>query len=226
MSLKRTISISQLSDDEMPTAFTVVSKSFGHDAPFIDNFFPLHDTPSGQMQGTKRLASWKNSSPSSTFLKAELSAGNEAGGGGTIVGIAVWTLMDEAPPTELSQVADTETLDGVWPDGSDREFMARLWKKYVVPRTQAIAESGGVLELLAVHPHFQRLGAGAALVEWGTSRADATRRKAIVEGTPVGRFLYERCGFLAEIEEMDLDAGEEFAQRKLPKLIFLTRNAK
>ena len=32
-----------------------------------------------------------------------------------------------------------------------------------------------VLELLAVHPDYQRLGAGTALVKWGTHAADDKR---------------------------------------------------
>jgi GNAT superfamily N-acetyltransferase len=32
-----------------------------------------------------------------------------------------------------------------------------------------------VLELLAVHPDYQRLGAGTALVKWGTKAADEQR---------------------------------------------------
>lgn len=47
--------------------------------------------------------------------------------------------------------------------------------------------------------------------------------QAVVEGTPIGRRLYEQCGLFAEIEEMRFDIGEEFAERKTPTLIFLTR---
>lgn len=37
-----------------------------------------------------------------------------------------------------------------------------------------------VLELLAVHPEYQRLGAGAALVKWGTQVADEKRLKVFL----------------------------------------------
>ena len=47
--------------------------------------------------------------------------------------------------------------------------------------------------------------------------------QAVVEGTPVGRHLYEHCGLSAEIEEMRFDVGQEFAGRRIPKLIYLTR---
>lgn len=48
--------------------------------------------------------------------------------------------------------------------------------------------------------------------------------QAIVEGTPVGRHLYEKCGFCAEVEEMQFDVGEEFIGRRKPKLTFLARD--
>lgn len=39
----------------------------------------------------------------------------------------------------------------------------------------------------------------------------------------MGRRLYESCGLYAEIEEMQFEVGEEFAGRRKPKLIFMTR---
>lgn len=182
------VDVALVSNEEIPTCVEVVSKAFGHDAPFIDIYFPNHDTPSGQAQASKRLVAW-NDSGSSTFLKAIARA--DDGSQEYIIGIAIWTFMKEAPPAELSEAEDVEEF---WPDEDDREFMTRLWREYVIPRTQTIKDSGGkgvygmwksmirkrvwlltfqiVLELLAVHPEFQRLGAGRALVEWGTKAAD------------------------------------------------------
>ncbi|KAF3055029.1 hypothetical protein GL218_07402 [Daldinia childiae] len=222
MSSVKKVDVSLVSDEEIPIAFQVLSKSFGHDAPFVDIYFPNHDTPSGQAQGSKRLAVWKQTSEASTFLKATTQGGQE--GQELIIGFAVWTLMKEAPPAEL---AETENVEEVWPDEADREFMKRLWSDYVIPRSKAVKESDGkgvyVLELLAVHPEYQRLGAGAALVEWGTKAADQQGLQAVVEGTPAGRRLYEKCGLRANIEEMHFDFGDEFADRRKPKLTFMTR---
>ncbi|KAI8630534.1 hypothetical protein F5Y19DRAFT_428046 [Xylariaceae sp. FL1651] len=222
MSFKNAVSIALASNEDMPTCFQVLSESFGHDAPFIDIYFPSHDTPLGQAMGSERLMKWKQAAKSSTFLKAVVQA-NE-GGHEQLIGIAVWTYMKEAPSPKLEKVEDVEH---VWPDSDDREYMSRLWRDYVVPRTQAITASNGkgvyVLELLAVHPDYQRLGAGTALVTWGTKAADAQGVKAVVEGTPVARRLYEQCGLRAEIEEMRFDTGEEFIGRRKPKLLFMTR---
>lgn len=141
--------VTLLTEDDMQSSFAVLSRSFGHDAPFIDIYFPAHDTSLGQEQGSRRLSAWKASSNvNSTFLKATLRpkhADEEI-----LIGIAVWTLMNEPPPADLASVED---VTDVWPDEQDREFMTRLWKDYVVPRTIAIENSGdkgvyGVLDEL------------------------------------------------------------------------------
>ncbi|KAI0172957.1 acyl-CoA N-acyltransferase [Hypoxylon sp. FL1284] len=217
------VQVALLSDEDMPACFQVMSESFGHDAPFVDIYFPGHDTPPGRAQGAERLTAWKQTDSASTFLKAVRRAGPE--GQERIIGLAVWTLMKEAPPAELEKA---ENAEEVWPDKADREFMTLLWKGYVGPRTQAVEKSRGkgvyVLELLAVHPDYQRLGAGTALVKWGTKKADEQGLRAVVEGTPVARRLYEQCGLRAEIEEMRFDVGDGFSSRRKPELIFMTRD--
>ncbi|KAI1363330.1 hypothetical protein F5Y08DRAFT_309704 [Xylaria arbuscula] len=221
-----------IEDEDISTCFEVVSSSFGHDAPFVDNYFPNHDTPFGRMQGSNRLLAWKQNSRDSVFLKAVVVSSNsdatQNGVGSVeehIAGMAVWTHMKDVPPQKLE---DVENVEEVWPDMADRRFMASLWEEYVKPRSQAVRDSHGrgvfVLELLAVHPTYQRMGAGTALVSWGIKAADKEQVKAVVEGTPAGRRLYENCGFSAEIEEMSFDTGDEFTDRTKPKLIFLTRD--
>lgn len=138
MGRTRNVDVSLVSDAEIPACVDVISKAFGHDAPFVDIYFPNHDTPSGQAQASKRLIAWKQSSESSTFLKAVTRA--DDGSQEHIIGLAVWTLMKEAPPAELSKA---ENVEEVWPDEYDREFMTRLWREYVIPRTQTINDSGG-----------------------------------------------------------------------------------
>ena len=132
------VDVALVSDEDMPACVDLMSKAFGHDAPFVDIYFPNHDTPSGQAQASKRLTAWKQGSDSSTFLKAVTRA--EDGGQGHTVGLAIWTLMKEPPPQELSEAEDVEE---VWPDKDDREYMARLWRDYVIPRTQSIKDSKG-----------------------------------------------------------------------------------
>ncbi|KAI0432002.1 hypothetical protein F5Y09DRAFT_303209 [Xylaria sp. FL1042] len=224
MSMSNEVAIAVLDDEDIPTCFRIVSESFGHDAPFVDTYFPNHDTSTGRVQGSDRLMAWKHTSEDSVFLKAVKSVGGDVTMQEQIIGLAVWTHMKDIPPQNLE---DAERVEEVWPDINDRKFMATLWKDYVKPRSQAVRDSGGngvyVLELLAVHPDYQRLGAGTALVTWGIEASDEAQVKAVVEGTPVGSRLYEKCGFSVEIEEMLFDTGNEFTERTKPKLIFMTR---
>ncbi|KAI0401787.1 hypothetical protein F4802DRAFT_609096 [Xylaria palmicola] len=224
MSSSNGISVTLLCDEDIPTCFKILSESFGHDAPFVDSYFPNHDTLPGQVQGANRLSAWKRTTPESVFLKAVTSADGEATEKERIVGLAIWTHMKDIPSEELEAV---EKAHEVWPDVNDRRFMARLWRDYVQPRTRAIRDSRGrgvyVLELLAIHPDYQGLGAGTALVTWGTKAADELRVTAVVESTPAGRRVYEKCGLRADIEEMVFDANGEFADRAKPKLIFMMR---
>ncbi|KAI1736980.1 hypothetical protein F4680DRAFT_429805 [Xylaria scruposa] len=225
MDTASTFHVALVGDEDIPKCFQILSESFGHDAPFVDIYFPNHDTLIGQVQGSKRLATWRNTSKNSTFLKAVIRI-NEKNkvDEDSIIGFAIWTHMKDPPPVDIEKA---ENVEEVWPNEQDRKFMAQLWKDYVKPRTQAVKDSGekgvNVLELLAVHPDHQRHGAGRALVEWGTRAADRMAIKAVVEGTPVGRRLYEKCGLHVEIEEMLFDTAEEFKGRKKPKLLFMTR---
>ncbi|KAI5924919.1 hypothetical protein F4810DRAFT_709111 [Camillea tinctor] len=218
------IDVCQVAYEDIPACFGVLSKSFGHDAPFFDIYFPNHDTLGGHGQGSQRLVAWKQSCDNSTFLKAVTR--DREGGRERIIGFAVWTFMKEAPPAELVKA---ENIQEVWPNEGDREYMSRIWRSYVIPRTKVIKDSNGkgvyVLELLGVNPEYQRQGAGSSLVKWGTDEADKHGVKAVVEGTPVARRLYEKCGFLLEIEEMAFDdIGEEFSERRKPELLFMVRD--
>ena len=132
------VRVSPVSDEDIPACFQVLSKSFGHDAPFVDVLFPNHDTPSGQAKGSKRLREWKQTSKDSTFLKTVVQA--SPGKWTQITGFAIWTLMKKPPPEELDKAEDVEE---VWPDEDDRQFATRLWRDYVKPRSQAIRESDG-----------------------------------------------------------------------------------
>ncbi|KAK7756773.1 hypothetical protein SLS62_001216 [Diatrype stigma] len=87
--------------------------------------------------GTKRLLEWKQTDKNSTFLKAVTR--DSQGILGQIIGLAIWTHMKEVPPAEPAKV---EEIEEIWPDQDDREFMARLWGDYIVPRTQAVESSG------------------------------------------------------------------------------------
>ena len=186
------VSIQRCNPADIAACFEIISTAFKHDAPFIDINFPRHDTPAGRAQATERLLKWLQSDENSFFLKATQTHREDAGRE-DIAGFAIWTHMTTPPPADLSSLEDMEL---VWPDSDDREFASRLWRKYVGPRSnvlrsagekrgalgrsfsgsdvssRTISHQGLVLELLAVHPGFQRSGVGTKLVKWGTLLAD------------------------------------------------------
>jgi GNAT superfamily N-acetyltransferase len=50
--------------------------------------------------------------------------------------------------------------------------------------------------MLSTHPDHERRGAGSMLVKWGTDIADSLGMKAFVQGSRVGKPLYESHGFV------------------------------
>lgn len=132
------ISIGLCSDEDIPEFVATMSRGFGHDAPFLNAYFPDHDTEHGHIKGCERMLAWKNAGSASTFIKAVLKNGTEEQH--KIIGIAVWTHMKEAPSADLEKL---ENVRSVWPQADDAEYMKRLWRKYVVPRTHSVENSKG-----------------------------------------------------------------------------------
>ncbi|KAJ4345102.1 hypothetical protein N0V95_005915 [Ascochyta clinopodiicola] len=58
------------------------------------------------------------------------------------------------------------------------------------------------LHLLVTDPAHHRRGAGAQLIKWGTSQADAAQLPCFLESSVMGRPLYARCGFTPRHEEV------------------------
>ena len=56
------------------------------------------------------------------------------------MGFAIWKREKEQIPAELDK---TEDVEEIWPNKNDREYMARLWRDYVVPQNKAISDSKG-----------------------------------------------------------------------------------
>lgn len=138
MAVSHGVSIGLCSDEDLPACFSAMAKGFDHDAPFFDIYYPGHDTPVGQSRGSERLLAWKKAAPESTFLKAILRSAPEDPD--KVIGFAVWTLMKEPPSPDLDELED---INNVWPDASDAEYMRRLWRKYVIPRSNVVASSKG-----------------------------------------------------------------------------------
>lgn len=63
------------------------------------------------------------------------------------------------------------------------------------------------LNLIAVHPTFQRKGVGTALIEWSFGQARAHRERIYLESTDVAKQFYIKMGF-KELGSIELGGGE------------------
>lgn len=48
---------------------------------------------------------------------------------------------------------------------------------------------------MGVHPDYRRRGVGRLLMQWGHERIDPLGYESFIEGSPLGRWLYESCGY-------------------------------
>ena len=56
-------------DADFPTLFALLSQSFAHRHPFIESFYPAHETPAGRQAGSARLLSFAKADPNTYFVK-------------------------------------------------------------------------------------------------------------------------------------------------------------
>jgi len=87
----------------------------------------------------------------------------------------------------------------LWPDtdGMNMEFV-NLFKGELIKTRKEIQEEYGehfIIEILGVHPEYQRRGVGAALVRHCISMADAAGLPVYLEASKAGIALYEYLGF-------------------------------
>ncbi|KAI9647014.1 hypothetical protein NHQ30_005016 [Ciborinia camelliae] len=213
------------SDADMARTFEIISTAFGHEHPYNDAAFPMHDTPAGRALGASRMLEIKKTDPCTTFLKV---IDNSSG---VMVAQAKWNIYKNTIPPELD-------LDGdFWDTSEDKEYAQLLYREYLIPRRKAIKESGGnilSLDILTVDPNYQRQGAGRLLVKWGTSLADelgfmpetkVRLSQAVVEATDCGRPLYESEGF-QYVDTWETTLPEKWKNKGKQKFIWMTRPAR
>ena len=80
--------------------------------------------------------------------------------------------------------------------------------------------------MLSTHPDYERKGAASMLMKWGTEIADNLRLKSFVQGSPVGRSMYERHGFIAEEGWTTVPVSDKHKNRPATGWYSLTRPAK
>ena len=73
-----------------------------------------------------------------------------------------------------------------------------------------------VLEVMATHTDFQKQGLASTVVKWACERADREGLELYLDSSLMGRPLYEKFGFVAEMDKMDSKSTSP-PMRRLPK---------
>jgi hypothetical protein len=128
------LELSYCTDADMKRAFEILSLCFGHEHPFIEAVYPLHDTPTGRAHGAERLLAMKKADPNTMFLKVTDTCT------GIIIGMSKWNIYKGVIPDEVTK------LEGnYWSSQEAKEVAEWYANDYLLLRNKAIRDSGGHL---------------------------------------------------------------------------------
>ncbi|KAH8808488.1 hypothetical protein F5884DRAFT_792397 [Xylogone sp. PMI_703] len=144
---------------------------------------------------------------------------------GKIVSAAKW-IVNREPLTEEQR---NETIKVDWHVDPDDNAFCDHCMNWLHKRRVQVTEGKPciILEICSTHPDYQRRGAGALHMKWGTELADSIGLKAYIEASGAGRFLYEQFGFVANPNDwIVVPASEKWRSRPDIKCYWLERPAK
>ncbi|KAH8820565.1 acyl-CoA N-acyltransferase [Xylogone sp. PMI_703] len=90
----------------------------------------------------------------------------------------------------------------------DQAYVDWIMNEVTRRRRERIQGPAVLLDFCFCDPAYQRRGIGQLLVSYGIKRADEMGVEAHVEASPLGRRLYQLCGFRL-VENVLIDAGEK-----------------
>lgn len=184
--------------------------------PFMQVLFPvLGGSPESRaaaiQESKERQWQWHSADPTSHWLYVE---DDETG---EVIGGAQWHIHEknpfEGPQPKLEAYW--------WPEGECRRFSNEMLKQAYGPRRVKMTRPHTLCNLMFVHPLHRRRGAGGLLMGWGVDKAQEKGFEVFVEGTDVGRPLYERFGltvmYIDHLDAYDPNASDEW--RKMEREI-------
>lgn len=201
-----TIQVFHAEDADISRMFEIFSLAFSTREPFCNAWYTKHWTPEGRQAGAKRMLQDKTTDSYGHYLKAVDSSTGE------IVGMSKWMIYDNVVPDFAAQLS--RDPGDHWIDPEQKACAIYLSRQIFAENREAVLVSNGnlvALRTLAVDPAHQRKGVGAALVEWGTRRADEMGVEAVVESSAFGKGLYEKHGF-AYTKQITIHVPEKWKQ--------------
>ena len=185
------INVAPAEDADMDRVFEIACIAFDRNEPLWDVMWPAHWQESGRQKGAARMRAIRDTTPSTTYLKA---VDEETG---VIMGMAKWNFFSDA--SHATNLDTPQPAGDHWETEDESSYAAVMTQLFLTERNAAIKKSGGhlvSLDILTIDPAYQRRGVGDALVKWGTKLADDMGVEAVVESSVFGRGLYEKNGFV------------------------------
>ena len=123
----------------------------------------------------------------------------------TLIAVSKWRIYEKERSEE--EVKSEFTLPAPVPEdcrAAREKFMAGIFKaRWDIMGTRPYV----LLDILTTHPDHHRRGAGTMLLKWGIDKADQLGLDSYLEGSSLGRPLYERHGY-QPVREVKSDLSE------------------
>ncbi|KAJ8118230.1 hypothetical protein OPT61_g738 [Boeremia exigua] len=158
--------------------------------PFIQLFFPVLGFTAAHREAAlidSRERFWKQhiSDPSSHWLYVFDAVTGKA------VGCSQWVISTVNPFAK-----GVPTLEAPWwPEGECRRFCESILNQVYRPRANWMTRPHCALNWMAVHPAHRLCGIGSLLMKSGIEKADSLNLECWLEGSSMGKPLYEKFGF-------------------------------
>ncbi|KAH6611944.1 hypothetical protein C7974DRAFT_438122 [Boeremia exigua] len=158
--------------------------------PFLQLFFPVLGFTSAHrkaahIESKERFWKQHTSESSSHWLYALDTVTGKA------VGCAQWVISTTNPFAK-----GVPTLEAPWwPEGECRKFCESILNQVYKPRANWMTRPHCALNWMAVHPAHRLCGIGSLLMNAGLTKADDLDLECWLEGSSMGKPLYEKFGF-------------------------------
>jgi GNAT superfamily N-acetyltransferase len=198
------------SDDEFDTLIPLLWHSYSNPRiPFLPLLFSAqNDSPEGQeraIETSKQLfLKMHRMDPSSHWLKVTDSDTGE------VVGGCRWHVHETNPYVGAKAA---KFVAPFYSDSTEKDFATLVLGQILNPRAERYVKPHAHLHICFVHPAHRRKGVGALLMSWGVERADEMKMESFLEGTLIGRHLYEKFGFVVVSTEEAVTDVENASER-------------
>ncbi|QKX61401.1 uncharacterized protein TRUGW13939_08549 [Talaromyces rugulosus] len=164
-----------------------------HD-PYNSHFGALHPThgfteadreEDKKAESERKWAEHERNPPSHWIYAVDISTDQ-------VVGCAEWMIYAKNPfPNGPLPIPCRH-----YPEGSEAaKYVSLFLSQAFYPHMCWMARPHGALMALAVVPGHRNRGIGRMLMQWGHERIDPLGYESFIEGSVLGRWLYERCGY-------------------------------